>query len=166
MTETLGARFRALHRRGAPFVLANAWDLGSAQVLAALGAEAIGTSSAAQAFTLGRPDGGHLSREDVLDHALALQGATGLPVSADCEDGFGPSPADCAETVAVAAARGLAGLSIEDIGFPEARPYPFDQAVARIAAAVETARAAPDDIVLVARADGVMTGQYDLEEGI
>ncbi|MEL6599330.1 MAG: isocitrate lyase/phosphoenolpyruvate mutase family protein [Pseudomonadota bacterium] len=162
----LGAKLRALHKPGEPFVLANAWDLGSAQLLAALGAEAIGTSSAAHAFTLGLPDGGHLTRDQAMDHAVALQEATGLPVSGDFENGFGHSPADCAETVAIAAARGLAGCSIEDTAFPDHTPYPFEAAVERIAAAAETARAAPQDFVLVARADGMMIGTYDLDEAI
>lgn len=161
-----GARLRRLHRPGDPFVLANAWDAGTARMLGALGAEAIGTSSAAHAFTLGRPDGGGVSREEALAHAAALAAATGLPVSADLENGFGPEPETVARTVRLAAAAGLAGCSIEDTDHPHATAYPTDRAVARVRAAAEAARALPDDFVLVARADGVMIGQYDLDEAI
>lgn len=157
--------FRDLHRPGHPFILANAWDIGTAKVLAGLGAEAIATSSAAHAFTLGRPDG-TVSRDEALEHAAALVAAVDVPVSGDFENGYGHAPATCAETVALAADVGLAGISIEDTRLPEPEPYGFDEAVARIAAAAEAARALPDDFVLLARADGVMLGSYDLDEGI
>ncbi len=155
--------FRALHTPGEPFVLANAWDLGSAKVLAAMGAKALATSSAAFAFTLGRPDGGTVSREEALTHAQAIAASTNLPVSGDFENGFGNAPSDCAETVRLSIEAGLCGLSIEDISFPEGTPYAFNAAVERIGAAAE---AAGDRIVLCARADGMMTGHYDLEEAI
>lgn len=161
-----GPAFRALHRPGAPFILANAWDAGSARVLAALGAEAIATSSAALAFTLGRPDGGTVSRDEALAHAEALVAATPLPVSGDFENGFGEAPETCAETVRLAQEAGLAGLSIEDTALPGEGPYPFELALERIRAAVAAARALPRDIVLVARADGLMLGTYDLAEAI
>jgi 2-methylisocitrate lyase-like PEP mutase family enzyme len=161
-----GPAFRALHRPGQPFVLANAWDAGSARMLAGLGAEAIATSSAAFAFTLGRPDGGTVSRDEALAHAEALVAATPLPVSGDFENGFGEAPETCAETVRLAAEAGLAGLSIEDTALPADTPYDLDLAVERIRAAAAAARALPRDIVLVARADGMMTGQYDLAEAL
>jgi 2-methylisocitrate lyase-like PEP mutase family enzyme len=161
-----GPAFRALHVPGDPFVLANAWDLGSARMLAALGAQAIGTSSAAYAFTLGRPDMGRVTRDEALAHAEALVAATPLPVSGDFENGFGDAPDAVAETVRLSCEAGLAGLSIEDTAPPDGAAYPFDLAVERIRAAAAAARACPRDLVLVARADGVMTGVYDLEEGI
>jgi 2-methylisocitrate lyase-like PEP mutase family enzyme len=166
MGEDMGARFRTLHRKGDPFVLANAWDEGSARVLKALGAEAIGTSSAAHAFTLGRPDGGHVNRDEALAHAERLVAATGLPVSGDFENGFGDAPEAVAETVRLSAEAGLAGISIEDTALPGEVPYPFDLAVERIRAAAAAARGLGRDFVLVARADGVMTGAYDLAEGL
>lgn len=166
MSKDIGAAFRALHRKGDPFVLANAWDEGSARVLKALGAQAIGTSSAAHAFTLGRPDGGHVTRDEALAHAGRLATATGLPVSGDFENGFGDAPETVAETVRMAAEAGLAGMSVEDTALPGRAPYPFDLAVARIRAAAEAARALPRDFVLVTRADGVMTGAYDLQEAL
>lgn len=166
MTGDPGAQLRALHQPGKPFILANAWDAGSAKMLAAMGAKAIGTSSAAHAFTLGRPDMGHVSRDEALDHARSLVEATPLPVSGDFENGFGHSPEDVAETVRLAAAAGLAGISIEDTELPSATAYEFDKAVERIAAAVEAARSLPDDFVLLARADGVMNRSYDSDEGL
>ncbi len=161
--------FRDLHVPGNPFVLANAWDRGTARVLAALGAQAIGTSSAAHAFTLGLPDGGQLGRQEAIAHAAALSGATPLPVSADLENGFGDEPDAVAETVTAAAAAGLAGLSIEDTALPGAEPYPFDLAVQRVSAGAQAARAAAEagpDIFLLARADGLMLGSYDLGAAI
>jgi 2-methylisocitrate lyase-like PEP mutase family enzyme len=162
----MGAAFREMHRPGDPFVLANAWDEGSAKVLKALGARAIGTSSAAHAFTLGRPDGGHVSRDEALAHAERLVAATGLPVSGDFENGFGDAPETVVETVRMSAEAGLAGISVEDTALPGEAPYPFDLAVERIRAAAAAARALPRDFVLVARADGVMTGAYDLNEAL
>jgi 2-methylisocitrate lyase-like PEP mutase family enzyme len=158
--------FRALHRPGQPFILANAWDRGSAKMLAALGAEAIATSSAAHAFTLGRPDGGTVSRDEALAHAEDLVAATSLPVSGDFENGFGDTPDVCAETVRLAASVGLSGISIEDTEFPGGAAYPRALAVERIRAAAAAARALPGDFVLVARADGVMNGTYGMDEAL
>ena len=158
--------FRDLHKKGDPFILANAWDAGSAKMLAALGAQAIATSSAAHAFTLGRPDGGHVTRDEALAHAQDLVAAVNVPVSGDFENGFGHDPETCAETVRLSAEAGLAGISIEDAALPEDRAYPFEEAVERIRAAVAAARALPNDFVLVARADGVMNGHYDIEEAL
>lgn len=166
MPHDPGPAFRALHRPGDPFLLANAWDAGSARLLAALGAQAIGTTSAGHAFTLGRPDGGHVTRDEALAHAEALVVATPLPVSGDFENGFGPAPETVAETVRLAAEAGLAGCSIEDSDLPGPGAYGRAFAVERIRAAVAAARALPRDFVLVARADGVMTGAYGMAEAL
>jgi 2-methylisocitrate lyase-like PEP mutase family enzyme len=161
-----GPAFRALHRPGDPFVLANAWDAGSARLLAALGAEAIGTTSAGFAFTRGLPDGARVTRDEALAHAQDLVAATPLPVSADLENGYADDPEGVAGTVRLACEAGLAGLSIEDTALPGTGSYPFDLAVERVRAAASAARALPRDLVVVARADGVMTGAYDLAEGV
>lgn len=161
-----GPAFRALHVPGHPFILANAWDRGSARLLAGLGAQALGTTSAGFAFTLGLPDGARITRDQALAHAQDLVAATPLPVSADLEDGYAEAPEGVAETVRLAEEAGLAGLSIEDTNLPGEGAYPFDLAVERVRAAAAQARALPRDLVLVARADGVMTGAYDLAEGI
>lgn len=163
MTDSSRATFRAMHRPGDPFILANAWDAGSARMLEALGARAIATSSAAQAFTLGRPDGGTISRDEALAHAQELMAAVKLPVQGDFENGFGDDPDTCAETVRLAAGIGLAGICIEDIALPGSTPYPADLAAERIRAA---AAAAPPDFMLCARADGVMLNAYGLAEAI
>ena len=157
--------FRDLHVPGDPVILANAWDVGSARMLAALGARAIGTTSAGFAFTRGQRDGGRVTRAESIDHGGLLAGAVAVPVSADLEDGFGPEPADCSETVRLAGVAGLAGCSIEDVD-GTGRPYSRAAAVARIETAAIQARECPHDFVLTARADGVMHGAYDLAEAI
>jgi 2-methylisocitrate lyase-like PEP mutase family enzyme len=163
MTTDTGAAFRALHVPGDPFVLANAWDAGSAKML---GAKAIATSSAAHAFTLGRPDGGTVTRDEALAHAQDLVAAVNVPVSGDFENGFGDAPEDCAETVRLAAEAGLAGICIEDEQFGADQAYAFDLAVERIRAASAAARALPRDFVFVSRADGVMNKRYGMEEAL
>jgi 2-methylisocitrate lyase-like PEP mutase family enzyme len=159
-----GSALRALHRPGDPFILANVWDAGSAQMLAALGAQAIATSSAAHAFTLGRPDG-QVSRDEALAHAEALVSATALPVSGDFENGFADDPDDVAETVRLAAEAGLGGMSVEDVR-RQGGHYDQGLAVERIRAAAAAARALRRDFVLVARADGVMNGTYGMDEAL
>lgn len=160
--------FAALHAQGC-FALVNVWDAGSARLMAASGAQALATSSAAQAYVEGLPDGGGICREDAIAHAAWLNAATPLPVSADLEDGFGPAPETVAETTRRAAEAGLAGGSIEDVFRDEGgarRAYGFDEAVARIAAAAQAARAAGRPFQLTARADGVLIGAYDVDEAI
>lgn len=157
--------FRALHRPGSPFILANAWDVGSARMLRALGAQAIATSSAGYAFTRGLPDGGRVGRAEAIAHARDLADHLNCPVSADLEDGYGPEPSDAADTVAEAARAGLAGCCIEDVA-PDGSAYSIEASVARVAAAVAEARRASQDFVFTARADGVMTKAYDIEEAI
>ncbi len=166
MSTSPSSPFRELHQSGNPFVLANAWDLGSARMLAAMGAKAIATSSAAHAFTLGLADGGLVGRDAAIAHGVDLNEATSLPVSGDLENGYGHSPDDVAATVTAAAAAGLAGCCIEDTRLPDTAPYERDESIARIAAGVAAARASADDFFLVARADGVMLGTYDLDEAI
>ncbi len=157
--------FRAMHRPGDPFILANAWDVGSARMLRALGARAVATSSAGYAFTRGLPDGGRVGRTEAVAHAKDLSDHIGCPVSADLEDGYGPDPADAADTVAEAARAGLAGCCIEDVR-ADGTAYSMEASVARVTAAVAEARRAGHDFVFTARADGVLRGAYDLDEAI
>lgn len=158
--------FAALHEGGC-FVIPNPWDAGSARMMAALGAKALATSSAAHAFTLGRPDMGGVSRDEALAHAADLLAATDLPVSGDFEDGFGLAPEDVAETVRLAGEVGLSGCSIEDTMMASGSPaHGFEAAVERVRAGVASARALGRPFVFCARADGVMNGAYDLAEGI
>ncbi|HZO03742.1 MAG TPA: isocitrate lyase/phosphoenolpyruvate mutase family protein [Burkholderiales bacterium] len=152
-------RFRALH--GSCFVIANAWDAGSARILAGLGFEALATSSGAHAGTLGRRDG-QVTREEALDHARAIVEATDLPVSADLERCFADEPAAAAETIRLAAGAGLAGCSIEDA--TKDKVYDFAHAVERVAAAAKVARSL--DFVLTARTENFVRGRPDLEDTI
>lgn len=165
MTD-LGATFRALHVKGDPFVMVNVWDRGTARMMQAMGAKALATSSAAHAFTMGRPDGGTLTRDEALAHAQEIVADVTIPVQGDFENGFGDAPEVCAETVRLAAEVGLAGICIEDIALPSDDAYDFDLAVERIAAAAAAAKALPGDFVLTARADGILRGQYDTDEAI
>ncbi|MCK0094690.1 isocitrate lyase/phosphoenolpyruvate mutase family protein [Yoonia sp. F2084L] len=158
--------FRALHVKGDPLLMINVWDRGSAKMMAAMGAKALATSSAAHAFTMGRPDGGTVTRDEALAHAAEIVSATPLPVQGDFENGFGDDPETCAETVRLAAEIGLAGICIEDTALPAQTAYDFDLAVERIAAASAAARALSHDFVLTARADGILTGAYDTDEAI
>jgi 2-methylisocitrate lyase-like PEP mutase family enzyme len=161
-----GERFQALHARPGAFVIANAWDAGSARLLAGLGFEALATSSSAMAGTLGRRDG-QVSREEALAHAEAIARATVLPVAADLENGYGHAPEEAAETIRLAAEAGLVGGSIEDFtGDPARALYGFDEAVARVRAAVEAARALPFPFVLTARAENFLRGRPDLDDTI
>jgi len=159
--------FKDMHVPGSPFVLPNAYDIGSAKMLAGLGAKAIATTSSGFAFTLGRPDMGNVSRDEMLDHCEDMVRAVGVPVSADLENGFAHDPDGVAETVTLAAEVGLVGCTLEDSTMDPAHPsYDFDISVARMAAAVEAAESLPIDFTICARADGVMLGSYDLEEAI
>ncbi|CAM3746787.1 isocitrate lyase/PEP mutase family protein [Ectopseudomonas alcaliphila] len=158
--------FQALHRRDELLVLPNPWDAGSAKILAALGFEALATTSAGLAFTLGRPDGeGLISREETLDNARAIVAATPLPVAADLENGFADEPQGCADTLLQAAACGLVGGSIEDAsGRADAPIYPMELAVERIRASVAAARSLPFPFTLCARAENFLHGREDLSD--
>lgn len=159
-------RFHALHRMGSTFVIANAWDAGSARVLAGLGFPALATSSGASAGVLGKLDG-QVTRDEALAHARAIAAATDLPVSADLEKGFGDAPAVAAETIRMAADVGLVGGSIEDATGDRDKPlYDMTLAVERVAAAVEAARALPSAFTLTARAENFLRGKPDLDDTI
>ena len=108
-----GEAFRALHARPQTFIIPNPWDPGTARLLAAAGFEALATTSAGFAFSLGRRDGA-VTRDEALDHARSIVAAADLPVSADLENCFGDAPATVAETIRLAAATGLVGASVED----------------------------------------------------
>lgn len=160
--------FRALHRRGAAFVLANAWDVGSARMMAGLGFEALATTSAGFAFSQGQADRvGLTSRDAALAHCREMAAAVDLPTSADLEDGFGSAPEVVAETVTLAAATGLVGCTIEDTtGNPDTPIYPFEHTVARIEAAVAAVRALDFPFMLTARAENFLHGRPDLDDTI
>jgi len=160
------ARFRNLHEGPDVFVIPNPWDVASSRILAGLGFQALATSSAAAACTLGKRDGS-LSRDEALEHARLIVNATDLPVSADLEKGFGDRPEIVAETVRLAGAVGLVGCTIEDTTGNPDRPL-FDEqlAVERIAAAAEAARALPVPFMLTARAHNLMYPSASLDDTI
>lgn len=159
--------FKEMHIPGTPFVQPNAYDVGSAKMLAALGAQAIATTSAGFAFTQGEPDFGSVTRDQMLDHCEDVCRAVSVPVSADLENGFAHDPDGVAETVELAAEVGLVGCTLEDVASDiDRKHYDFDIAVARMEAAVAAAEALPFDFTVCARADGVMLGVYDVEEAI
>jgi 2-methylisocitrate lyase-like PEP mutase family enzyme len=151
--------FRQLHE--GCFVIGNAWDAGSARILAGLGYQALATSSGAHAGTLGRRDG-MVTREEALAHAKTIVEATDLPVSADFERCFADEPAAAADTIRLAAGAGLAGCSIEDA--TRDKVYDFTLAVQRVAAAAQVARS--HDVVLTARTENFLRGKPDLEDTI
>lgn len=160
--------FRQLHQREGIFVIPNPWDAGSARVLETLGFEALATTSAGLAYSLGKPDGhASITREEALQNAQNIVAATNLPTSADLENGYGDSPEACAETILLAAGAGLSGGSIEDAtGKPDNPIYPFEQAVERVKAAVEAARSLPYPFTLTARAENLIHGRSDLKNTI
>src|SRR5262249_26971265 len=133
--------FRALHERPGIFVIPNPWDAGSAKILTVLGFEALATTSAGYAFSVGKHDGAvEVSRDEILANARAIVDATHLPVSADLENGYGDSPEHCGATIQLATQMGLAGGSIEDATRDPGNPiYDFKLAVERVEAAAEAA---------------------------
>jgi 2-methylisocitrate lyase-like PEP mutase family enzyme len=160
--------FKLMHEQSGLFVVANAWDAGSAKVLTSLGFNALATTSAGLAFSLGRVDGnGLVSRDESLLNAKNIVEATHLPVSADLENCYGDDPESCAETILLAADTGLAGGSIEDATGNDANPiYDFEHAVARVKAAVLASKSLPFNFTLTARAENLIHGRIDLKDTI
>jgi 2-methylisocitrate lyase-like PEP mutase family enzyme len=171
-------KFRALHKLpltvgtaieaagpGA-FIIPNPWDAGSARILAGMGFEALATTSAGFAFSLGRRDGS-VARFEALAHCRSITEATDLPVAADLERCFGDDPKTVAETIRLAAATGIVGGSVEDASGDDRRPiYDHTLAVERVAAAAEAARALPFPFTLTARAENFLHGRADLDDTI
>lgn len=171
-------KFRELHKLppsiGAPiepagpgaFIIPNPWDAGSAHILGGLGFEALATTSAGFAFSLGRRDGA-VTRDELISHCRTIVSATDLPVAADLENCFGDDPRTVAETIRLAVSTGIVGGSVEDASGDERNPiYDFNLAVERVAAAVEAARALPFPFTLSARAENFLHGRRDLDDTI
>jgi 2-methylisocitrate lyase-like PEP mutase family enzyme len=155
--------FRTLHERGS-FVIPNPWDVGTARWLQHLGFPALASTSAGVAFARGLPDAA-LPRDAVLAHLRDLVAATDLPVNADFQAGYGATPEEVAASVALGAATGVAGLSIEDAsGDPAAPLFPLDVAVARVRAARAALDAAGPGVLLTGRSEGFIVGRPDLDE--
>ncbi|VVE24422.1 isocitrate lyase/PEP mutase family protein [Pandoraea anhela] len=159
------AAFRELHLAGC-FVIPNPWDAGSARYLEHIGFQAIASTSSGFAWSTGRPDNG-VTRDSVLAHLRTLVDATDLPVNADFESGFGSTPDEVAQSVKMAVATGVAGLSIEDsTGIDHAPLFPIDEAVARMRAARRAIDETGGDTLLVGRAENFFAGVPDLEDTI
>jgi len=161
-----GEAFRVLHHRDTAFIIPNPWDAGTARLLETLGFEALATTSAGYAFSLGKKDSA-VGRESMIAHVAAVAAASDLSVSADLENGFGDTPATAAETIRMAAAAGAVGGSIEDATGRRDDPiYELAAAVDRIAAAAAAARAMPFVFTLTARAENYLVGRPDLKDTI
>jgi 2-methylisocitrate lyase-like PEP mutase family enzyme len=159
-----GSAFRAMHA-GDPFVIPNPWDTGSARVLEALGFTALATTSSGFAFTLGLLDG-RVTLDQMAQHVAAIDAATDLPVSADLENGYGPSPADAAEAIRRVAMAGAVGGSIEDFDRESRQLYEIGHAAERIRAAVDAAHDVAFPFTLTARAENHIRGNADLADTI
>jgi 2-methylisocitrate lyase-like PEP mutase family enzyme len=160
------AKFLALHHADAPLLLPNPWDAGSARILASIGFQALATTSAGFANTLGRLDG-RVTRAELLEHARTIVAATDLPVSADMENCFADDPAGVAETIGLAIETGLVGGSCEDFTGNEDDPiYDASLATERVAAAVEAAHSGPVHFVLTARCENYLHGRNDFDDTV
>jgi 2-methylisocitrate lyase-like PEP mutase family enzyme len=169
-----GLAFRALHERDEAFVIPNPWDVGTAEILAHLGYEALATTSAGFAFSVGLMDGA-VEREAMMAHLKTIADATDLPVSADLGNGWGDAPEVVAETIRMAAEAGVVGGSIEDAmaedsQVSKARPgapiYGLEEAAERVRAAAEAARGLGFKFTLTARAENYLYGRRDLKDTI
>ncbi len=159
------AQFQRLHESGC-FVIPNPWDVGSARWLQGMGFKALATTSAGFAWSRGAGDGG-VTRNIALAHFAELAAAVDVPLNADFEGGFADAPEDVAESVRLCVETGVAGLSIEDFTGDRANPlYPFDLAVARMAAARAAIDKAGGDVLLTGRSEGFIRGKPDRDEAI
>ena len=167
MTQTeKGETFRALHQGAGAFLLPNPWDIGTARLLAALGYQALATTSAGHAFAMGQQDN-TLSRDTVMEHVAAIVSATDLPVSVDLGNGFGDGPEEVAQTIRLVAAAGAVGGSIEDAtGRPDELIYQEEMAIERIRSASKAARSLPFPFTLTARCENFLVGVTDLDATI
>jgi methylisocitrate lyase len=159
------AAFHQLHESGC-FVMPNPWDVGSAKVLEGLGFPALATTSAGAAWTVGEVDNG-MSLDQALEHLRAVAGAVSVPVNADFQDGFAADPDQVAANVKLAAATGIAGLSIEDAtGDVDDPLYDFDLAVERIRAARRAIDESGTGVLLTGRSEGFVAGRPDIDETV
>jgi 2-methylisocitrate lyase-like PEP mutase family enzyme len=160
-------RFRELHQQRQPLLMANPWDPGSARLLAAIGFEALGTTSHGSAASLGKNDG-QSTRDETMAITASLARAVDVPISADLENCFADDPEGVAATIRLAIEAGVAGCSVEDYPRDAEQASPYDVALAqeRVAAAVEAAHSGLASVVLTARADNYLHGRRDLKDTI
>jgi 2-methylisocitrate lyase-like PEP mutase family enzyme len=161
-----GRIFRSLHQRDKAFIIPNPWDIGTARILAHLGFEALATTSAGYAFSVGQLDNS-VDRDRILKHVSEIASATDLPVSADLQNGFGDDPETAAETIRLAAQAGAVGGSIEDATGRDDDPiYGLQHSADRVRAAAEMVHALPFTFTLTARAENYLHGRPDLKDTI
>lgn len=165
MTDTRVARFHELHRRDAILVMPNPWDVGSARLLVHAGFEALATTSAGLAWSLGKLDG-QVTRDELVYHVKAVAAAVDVPLNVDSEWCFPHAPGGVGETVRQLAMAGAAGCSIEDWSPLDDRIEPFDVAVARVAEVVDANRALGDPLVITGRCENHIHGIDDLDDTI
>jgi 2-methylisocitrate lyase-like PEP mutase family enzyme len=159
------ARFRELHAREQLFVMPNPWDVGSARLLASLGFEALATTSAGFAWSIGKGDQ-KVTRAELVDHVAAVAQATPLPLNVDSERCYPDDPGGIAETVALLGDAGASGFSIEDYDPATGRIEDVGLAAERVAEAAEAAHGLPDPLVLTGRAENHIRGVDDIDDTI
>jgi 2-methylisocitrate lyase-like PEP mutase family enzyme len=159
------ARFRELHAREELFVMPNPWDVGSARLLERCGFEALATTSAGYAWSLGKLDQ-RVTRDELVAHVAELTSATSLPLNVDSERCYPEDPGGVATTVELLAGAGAAGFSVEDYDPATERIDDLAEAVERIAVAVEATRSLSEPMILTARAENHIRGVEDLGDTI
>ena len=159
------ARFRALHAAEQLFVMPNPWDVGSARLLASFGFEALATTSAGFAWSLGKLDQ-QVSRDELVAHVEDLAAATSLPLNVDSERCYPDDPGGVAETVALLAEAGAAGCSIEDYDPATGAVDDVEAAAERVALAAEACHGLAEPMVLTGRAENHIRGVDDLDDTI
>jgi 2-methylisocitrate lyase-like PEP mutase family enzyme len=163
--QDLAQLFRSLHTPGSPLLLANAWDLGSARLVADCGARAVATTSAGVAWGLGTADGNKLDVDETVALVSRIAAAVDVPVSADIESGFGADASGVARTVARIIAAGAVGVNIEDSHTEPVSPLrPTAEQAERIAATRAAADAAGVPLFVNARIDTYFRGVGDPAE--
>ena len=155
------AAFRALHEQDRLFLMPNPWDVGSARLLAALGFEALATTSQGFAWSIGKRDQ-TVTRDELVEHVAAVAAATPLPLNVDSERLYPDDPGGVAETVRLLADAGAAGCSIEDYDPAAGRLDDVETAAERVAAAA----GAKGDMTLTARCESHLYGGTDLDDTI
>ena len=158
-------RFRKLHAREELFVMPNPWDVGSARLLESLGFEALATTSAGLAWSIGKADQ-QVTREELVAHVAQVASATSLPLNVDSERCYPDDPGGIAETVARLADAGAAGFSIEDYDPAADRIDDVGLAAERMAEAAAAAHAVAEPLVLTGRCENHIRGVDDLDDTI
>jgi methylisocitrate lyase len=159
------AQFHRLHASGC-FVMPNPWDAGSARALEQMGFEALATTSAGLAWTLGRADN-HVTLDQALEHLRLVVEAVDVPINADFEGGYAVEPEDVAENVKRAAGTGIAGLSIEDSSRDADEPlFELELAVERVRAARRAIDESGTGVLLTGRSEGFVAGRPDIDETV